>query len=118
MSAPALRAIGLSAFYGRAQALFDVDLQVESGEVVALIGRNGAGKSTTLKALIGLTAARGAIQLDRRPLAGLPAYPRARMGLGYVPEEPRLFADLTVRENLALGAGVAEFHPAPPAEFV
>src|SRR5258706_7429847 len=110
MSAPALRAIGLSAFYGRAQALFDVDLQVESGEVLALIGRNGAGKSTTLKALIGLTAARGTIQLDGRPLAGLPAYRRARMGLGYVPEERRVFADLTVREKLALGAGWRGLH--------
>jgi branched-chain amino acid transport system ATP-binding protein len=113
MSAPALRAIGLSAFYGRAQALFDVDLQVESGQVVALIGRNGAGKSTTLKALIGLAAARGAIEFDGRAIGALPAYCRARMGLGYVPEERRVFTDLTVRENLALGAGRRDFDLAP-----
>jgi len=111
--APALRATALSAFYGRAQVLFDVGLQIAAGEVLALIGRHGAGKSTTLKALIGLTAARGTIQLDGRPLAGLPAYRRARMGLGYVPEERRVFADLTVRENLALGAGRRDFDLAP-----
>ncbi len=113
MSAPALRASALSAFYGRAQALFEIDLQVDAGEVVALIGRNGAGKSTTLKALIGLAAARGTIEFAGRAIGAWPAYRRARMGLGYVPEERRVFTDLTVRENLAIGARRRDFDPAP-----
>ncbi len=95
---------GLAAFYGKAQALFDLQLDVAPGEVVALIGRNGAGKSTLLKAVIGLVAARGAIEFDGRPIGALPPHARARLGLGYVPEDRRIFADLTVRENLRVGA--------------
>jgi len=95
---------GLAAFYGKAQALFDLQLDVAPGEVVALIGRNGAGKSTLLKAVIGLVAARGAIEFDGRPIGALPPHERARLGLGYVPEDRRIFADLTVRENLRVGA--------------
>ncbi len=95
---------GLAAFYGKAQALFDLQLDVAAGEVVALIGRNGAGKSTLLKAVIGLVAARGAIEFDGRPIGALPPHARARLGLGYVPEDRRIFADLTVRENLRVGA--------------
>jgi len=95
---------GLAAFYGKAQALFDLQLDVAAGEVVALIGRNGAGKSTLLKAVIGLVAARGAIEFDGRPIGALPPHARARLGLGYVPEDRRIFADLTVRENLLVGA--------------
>ena len=95
---------GLAAFYGKAQALFDLQLDVAAGDVVALIGRNGAGKSTLLKAVIGLVAARGAIEFDGRPIGALPPHARARLGLGYVPEDRRIFADLTVRENLRVGA--------------
>ena len=95
---------GLDAFYGKAQALFDVQLDVAAGEVVALIGRNGAGKSTLLKSLMGLVAARGAIEFDGRRIDGLPPHARARLGLGYVPEDRRIFADLTVRENLRVGS--------------
>lgn len=95
---------GLAAFYGKAQALFDLQLDVAAGEVVALIGRNGAGKSTLLKAVIGLVAARGAIEFDGRPIGALPPHARARLGLGYVPEDRRIFADLTVRENLRVGS--------------
>ena len=95
---------GIDAFYGRAQALFGVQLEVAPGEVVALIGRNGAGKSTLLKSVIGLVSARGAIEFGGRRIEELTPHARARLGLGYVPEDRRIFADLTVRENLRVGA--------------
>lgn len=95
---------GLDAFYGKAQALFGLAFAVDAGEVVALVGRNGAGKSTTLKALIGLVQARGAIEFDGRRIDALPPHARARLGVGYVPEDRRIFTDLTVRENLQVGA--------------
>jgi branched-chain amino acid transport system ATP-binding protein len=91
----------LSAGYGRAQVLFDIDLDVGQGEVVALLGRNGAGKSTTLKAIIGLVPPlSGEIVFDGGPLRDLEPYEIARLGLGYVPEDRRIFTDLTVIENL------------------
>jgi branched-chain amino acid transport system ATP-binding protein len=94
----------LCAAYGRAQVLFGVDLKVRAGEVVALLGRNGAGKSTTLKSLIGLLpAASGEIRFGGRPIQHLPPYQIARLGLGYVPEDRRIFTDLTVAENLEVG---------------
>ena len=94
----------LSAGYGRARVLFDIDLAVEKGEVVALLGRNGAGKSTTLKSIIGLVRpSRGRITFAGHEIAGLAPYRIARLGLGYVPEERRIFADLTVAENLEVG---------------
>lgn len=101
---PLLRVDRLNAFYGRSQALFDACLDVAPGEVLALVGRNGAGKSTAMKAIAGLVAARGAIALDGHRLDGLAPYERARLGLGYVPQERRIFSDLTVRENLIVGA--------------
>ena len=95
---------GLHAAYGRAQILFDVALELRKGEVAVLLGRNGAGKSTTMKAIIGLvkpSAGRisflGADIRDRKPHAV------ARLGLGYVPEDRRIFTDLTVAENLEVG---------------
>lgn len=94
----------LDAFYGKAQALFGLSFAVNAGEVVALVGRNGAGKSTTLKAIIGLVEARGAIEFDGRRIDALPPHARARLGVGYVPEDRRIFTDLTVRENLQVGA--------------
>jgi len=94
----------LRAFYGRAQILFDISLDVRRGEVVALMGRNGAGKSTTLKAIMGLVEASAeAIAFKGQSIAGLPAFRIARAGLGYVPEERRIFTDLTVYENLEIG---------------
>jgi branched-chain amino acid transport system ATP-binding protein len=91
----------LSAWYGAAQALFGVSLSVEAGELVVLEGLNGAGKSTLLRSIIGLgPQVRGALVFQGQAIAALPAYARARLGLGYVPEDRRLFAELTVHENL------------------
>ena len=99
-----LEAKALNAWYGAAHILFDVDLQVRRGEVVALMGRNGAGKSTTLKALMGLLAKRsGAISFLGRDVSKAEPHAVARLGLGYVPEDRRIFADLTVTENLEVG---------------
>ena len=99
-----LEAKALNAWYGAAHILFDVDLQVRRGEVVALMGRNGAGKSTTLKAFMGLIAKRtGAITFLGRDVSNAEPHDVARLGLGYVPEDRRIFADLTVLENLEVG---------------
>jgi len=99
-----LEASGLCAWYGAAQILFDVDLQVRQGEVVALMGRNGAGKSTTLKALIGMVEKRrGAVHFMGHDLSRSEPHVAARRGLGFVPEDRRVFTDLTVRENLEVG---------------
>ncbi len=107
MSAPTetlLEAHGLAAWYGAAQILFDVDLKVQRGEVVALMGRNGAGKSTTLKALIGMLGKRrGSISFLGQDISRSEPHHAARMGLGYVPEDRRIFTDLTVAENLMVG---------------
>ena len=101
---PALAVEQLEAFYGKAQALFGVSLALDAGEVLALVGRNGAGKSTTLAAIMGLVRARGRIELGGTPVDVLPPYRRARFGLGYVPQERRIFTGLTVRQNLVVGA--------------
>ena len=94
----------LSAGYGRAQVLFDVDLDVREGEVVALLGRNGAGKSTTLKTIMGLVSSRsGEVALNGESISHRQPYEIARLGLGYVPEDRRIFTDLTVTENLEVG---------------
>jgi branched-chain amino acid transport system ATP-binding protein len=95
---------GLDAGYGRAQVLFGLALDVQPGEVAVLAGRNGAGKSTTLKAVMGLlTPTAGEIRFQGRRIDGLQPYEIARLGLGYVPEERRIFTDLTVAENLETG---------------
>ncbi len=95
---------GLSAGYDRARVLFEVDLRAGDGEVIALLGANGAGKSTTLKAIMGLVRPQaGDVVLDGKNLAGLEPYEIARRGLGYVPEDRRIFTDLTVSENLQVG---------------
>ena len=102
-SAPLLQVQGLNAWYGAAQILFDVSLQVGRGEVVALMGRNGAGKSTTLKALMGMVARRGGVQFLGQDIARREPHEIARLGLGYVPEERRIFTDLSVMDNLEVG---------------
>jgi branched-chain amino acid transport system ATP-binding protein len=94
----------LRAWYGHAQVLFGVNLEVHPGEVVALMGRNGAGKTTTLKSIMALLdAVVGEIVFEGRDLIGLQAFQIARLGLGYVPEERRIFTELTVLENLEVG---------------
>lgn len=93
----------LEAGYGRAQVLFDASLTVEAGEVVMLAGRNGAGKSTTLKAIMGLIGRSGEVRFNGRRVEGLEPFQIARLGLGYVPEERRIFSGLTVAENLSVG---------------
>jgi len=99
-----LEAKSLCAWYGAAQILYDVDLQVRRGEVVALMGRNGAGKSTTLKAIIGMLARRrGAVRFMGHDISRSEPHVAARLGLGFVPEDRRVFTDLTVMENLEVG---------------
>jgi len=94
----------LNASYGRARALFDVSLDVRPGEAVALLGRNGAGKSTTFRAILGLLKTRsGDLRFAGCDLARLPTHAIVRLGLGYVPEDRRIFSDLTVDENLSVG---------------
>jgi branched-chain amino acid transport system ATP-binding protein len=101
---PILAVQGLSAWYGAAQILFDLDLNVGRGEVVALMGRNGAGKSTTLKGIMGLIARRrGTVRFDGHDISALEPYRIARLGLGFTPEDRRIFSDLTVMENLDVG---------------
>jgi branched-chain amino acid transport system ATP-binding protein len=104
----------LDAWYGRAQILFEVSLQVGPGEVVALMGRNGAGKSTTLKSIAGLVErTRGDVRFRAEALRGAEPYRIARLGLGYVPEDRRIFTGLTVLENLEVGRQPAR--PGAPA---
>ena len=94
----------LSAWYGAARILYDLSFNVGRGEVVALMGRNGAGKSTTLKAIMGLIARReGRVRFNGEDVSGLRPFEVARRGLGFVPEDRRIFADLTVMENLDVG---------------
>jgi len=113
-----LEVSGLNAAYGRARVLFDLQLQARPGEVSVLLGRNGAGKSTALKSIMGLLHAQaGEIRFDGRRIDGLHPYQIARLGLGYVPEDRRIFTDLTVAENLEVGrqsprAGTPRWTPA------
>ena len=101
---PMLEVAGLNSFYGWARILFDLSFSVGRGEVVVLLGRNGAGKSTTLKSIIGLVRpSSGSIAFQGTGIAGMAPHRIVRMGLGYVPEERRIFTDLTVAENLEVG---------------
>ena len=100
----ALRLAGLEAYYGSAQALFEVDLEVPQGSVTVLLGRNGAGKSTTMKAIMGLVKLGcGKVTIAGQDITGWPAYRVNRAGVGYVPEERRVFSGLSVMENLLVG---------------
>lgn len=98
-----MRVRNLQAGYGRSQVLQGVDLDLHPGEIVALLGRNGSGRSTLARALMGLVDWRGEVTWNGRSLAGLPTHILARYGLGYVPESRDVFADLTVHQNLQLG---------------
>jgi branched-chain amino acid transport system ATP-binding protein len=100
---------GLSAWYGEAQALRDVSLRAAPGEVVTLVGRNGAGKTTALRCVMGLhTAMRGGVRLGETDLAALGPVRRARAGLGYVPDDRGIYSTLTVQEHLILPPKVAD----------
>src|SRR5689334_21908302 len=91
----------LEAFYGSSQALFGMELGIEAGEVVTLMGRNGMGKTTTVHAIMGLLPARrGVVEFEGRRVEGLPSFRLARLGLGLVPEGRQIFPNLSVRENL------------------
>ena len=115
MTTPLLDVRQLAAWYGAAQILFGVDLHVARGEVVALMGRNGAGKSTTLKSIIGLIdKRRGSIRFAGHDLSKTEPHQAARLGLGYVPEDRRIFTDLTVIENLEVGRQSARPDSAAP----
>jgi branched-chain amino acid transport system ATP-binding protein len=104
MSDAVLSVEGLNSYYGRAHILFDVTLEVRRGEVVALLGRNGAGKSTTMRSIMGLVANRnGKVRFAGHDISGRQPHQIARLGLGYVPEDRRIFTDLTVMENLEVG---------------
>ncbi|GAA2882960.1 branched-chain amino acid transport system ATP-binding protein [Aminobacter niigataensis] len=95
---------GLYCFYGEVQVLHGLDLELRKGEVLCLLGRNGAGKTTTLKAIMGLVPARaGSIKLGARELTELPAHEVPKAGVAYVPQGRRLFAELTVAENIEIG---------------
>ncbi|WP_395448744.1 ABC transporter ATP-binding protein [Aminobacter sp. UC22_36] len=100
----ALAINGLDCFYGEVQVLHGLELELRKGEVLCLLGRNGAGKTTTLKAIMGLVPARaGSIKLGTRELTELPAHEVPRAGVAYVPQGRRLFAELTVAENIEIG---------------
>src|ERR671929_364257 len=104
-----LQARGLNSYYGDSHILFDVSLRVEKSEVVALLGRNGAGKSTTLKSLMGVvTPTRGSVKLDGQEIAGEKSHAIARAGMQLVHEERRIFGALDVEENLVLAGLTAQ----------
>ena len=94
---------GIHTYYGLSHILFDVSLEVKKGQVVCLLGRNGAGKTTTFKSIMGLNPpSRGQIRFNDADVTGIPPYQRVRMGMGWVPDDRRIFADLTVGENLEI----------------
>jgi len=106
---PALEVSGLNAWYGESHVLHGVDLAVERGEVVTLLGRNGAGRTTTLRAIVGLTGTRrGSIKVDGTETIGLPTHRVAHLGIGYCPEERGIFASLSCEENLVLPPRIAD----------
>ena len=98
-----LQVQGLNAFYGKCHVLHGVDFQVGDGEILALLGRNGSGRSTTAKAIMGLVDARGSVQWKGQEVLGKKPYQIAQLGMGYVPENRDIFPRLTVHQNLMLG---------------
>jgi branched-chain amino acid transport system ATP-binding protein len=98
-----LRVESLHAYYGKSHVLHGVDLRVDEGEIVSLLGRNGVGRSTTARAIMGLVSCGGTIEFRGRSLRGLKPFEIARCGLGYVPENRDIFPGLSVEQNLALG---------------
>jgi len=103
MSAPLLEVVDLHAYYGKSHILHGVNFRVEQGEIVSLLGRNGVGRSTTIKAIMGAVPPIGSIRFKGEEIAGSRPHETARRGLGYVPETRDIFPALTVRQNLLLG---------------
>lgn len=102
---PIVRVEGLDVFYGKSQILFGVGLELHEGRTLALLGRNGAGKSTTMKAIAGVAPSkRGVVEVAGKNVAGRPSHIIARSGIGYVPEDRQVFPEHTVEENLEIGA--------------
>ncbi len=106
-----LRVQGLHAFYGKSHVLHDVDFQVGNGEILALLGRNGSGRSTTAKAIMGLVDAQGSVQWKGQEVLGKKPFQIAQLGIGYVPENRDIFPRLTVHQNLMLGEKSGRKHP-------
>ena len=109
MSAPALEIKDLNAWYGESHVLHGINLSVNKGEVVCLLGRNGAGRTTTLRAILGLVTNRtGSIKVNEHDVMGMPTHQVARLGIGYCPEERGIFTSLTCEQNLMLPPKVGE----------
>ena len=109
MSAPLLHIAGLQAFYGESHILHGIDLDIEQGELVTLLGRNGSGRTTTLKSILGLVGRRtGTVTFKGKDLLSMPPHRIAKLGIGYCPEERGIFSGLTAEENLMLPPQVAE----------
>ncbi len=106
-----LRVRGVHAFYGQSHVLHGVDFDIAPGEIVSLLGRNGSGRSTTARAIMGLVQSTGRIDWRGQSLIGLPPHQIARLGLGYVPENRDIFGRLTVRQNLLLGVKPGQKSP-------
>lgn len=106
-----LRVRGVHAFYGQSHVLHGVDFDIAPGEIVSLLGRNGSGRSTTARAIMGLVQTTGRIDWRGQSLIGLPPHQIARLGLGYVPENRDIFGRLTVRQNLLLGVKPGQKNP-------
>ncbi len=110
-----LEASGINTYYGTSHILFDVSLHMKSGELVCLLGRNGSGKTTTLRSIMGLTPPkRGSVMFHGEELRGRPAYYVARKGIGYVPDNRLIFPDLTVRENLEIARKNSDHYRGEP----
>lgn len=119
MTQKALEITGLQAWYGESHILHDVNLSVEQGEVVTLLGRNGAGRTTTLRAIMGLTGARkGSIKVNGVEAIDLPTYKIAHLGIGYCPEERGIFSSLSTEENLLLPPLVSKTHAGMSVEEI
>ena len=104
-----LDVVGLDVRYGSSQVLFGLKLQVRQGETLALLGRNGAGKSTSMKAIAGVIAvAAGRIQFNQKNISGMPSHLIARAGMGFVPEDRQIFTGLSVQDNLVIGAKLGQ----------
>jgi len=104
-----LDVVGLDVRYGSSQVLFGLKLQVRQGETLALLGRNGAGKSTSMKAIAGvIAAAAGRIQFNQKNITGMPSHLIARAGMGFVPEDRQIFTGLSVQDNLVIGAKLGQ----------